>query len=713
MKRTTGIISAVLLSAALASCSMGVGTESESATKKSGTGISGYKTLEVSTEAELNAIDDSEVCKNTVIVKTQPDFDKGNFARLGATILGSFDMNGATFWHLEKAGGTVKLVAALQNTKGVYYAEHELKSSLPKNETAAAVSGAAKGTGAKNAASIAAVLNDPLTWGNFAHFETTNAIKAYSTYGVGTNTVYVVDIDTGVNKNHEDFHDDSGNSIVVRAKSAFAEDGTYLGDSSTFVDAGDNWDDGGHGTHTAGTIVARGNNGKGVAGVCWKNAKLLSYKCFSETSSSSGANWAVYGGFKDMVQWKSDNNITQTIPVNMSLGGSTAGAFEEEMVASALDHGFVICASMGNDGQNRSQFPAAYAGVIAVGAATAAGTKVDFSSMGKHCSVMGPGFDIYSTSNVGTNNYVDMSGTSMSCPFVTGTVAYLLTFNPNLKADQIKTLLEETAIDMETTGFDEDTGYGLVDVYAAAKRVNDGDIPASGSVYSSGTLKVSVTNTNSNYDSGLASYPDAVTAQPVYLYDSTGAYVTVGVTDTTAGVAAFKLLPPGTYTAKTSYCDTTKSVSVTLGSSSDVSAAISYDVPILRIQTVVNNQYDSGVTNADSIITVFDSDGTTIIKGPYDHGKLDSMAVAGLTSGNTYYVLIAPYNSSFGDYGLNIGFTVKDSVTTTTGRGSRANATDDDAYEDNDTIATATLITVGSDYAQYLGDKDYFKFVMP
>lgn len=572
MKKLIGFISSVvLLSAALASCSLGSAEDSSNATaKKSGTGIPGYYSLSVSSESELKAVSDLEVNKDYVIAKTVQTFDPAVFSSLGAEVAGSFTLNGAAYWHLKKAGGTVQLVSDLQKTSGVYYAEHELKSYLPENSpnAVAASSVSAALPQAKDAAAIAAVLDDPLTWGAFAHFETTNAIDAYTHFGFGTNTVYVVDIDTGINKTHEDFTDSSGNSIIERAKSAF--DGApgsfvYVGDSSNFVDAGDNWDDQAHGSHTAGTMVAVGNNGKGVAGVCWKNAKLISYKCFANGSSSSGCNWAVYGGFKDLVAWKTANSITQTIPVNMSLGGPFAGSFESEMIAYALNNGMVICASMGNEGQYSPNYPASYAGVIAVGAATSAGQRVPFSCMGKHCSVMGPGYNILSTSNGGSDAYEDMSGTSMSCPFVTGTVAYLLTFNPNLKADQIKAILEETAQDMGTTGFDEETGYGLVDVDAAAKLVKNGTIPDSGSKYSSGALKIAVSASGT-----------AVSGQPVYLYDSAGSYVATSLTNSVDGAAIFYLLPPGNYTAKTAYNGSTKSVPITQGSTGDAFTEIAF-----------------------------------------------------------------------------------------------------------------------------------------
>ena len=49
----------------------------------------------------------------------------------------------------------------------------------------------------------------------------------------------------------------------------------------------------------------------------------------------------------------------------------------------------------------------------------------------------------------------------------------MLQLNPRLGPKEIYRLLEETAIDMASPGFDFKTGYGLVDAYAAIQAVID------------------------------------------------------------------------------------------------------------------------------------------------------------------------------------------------------------------------------------------------
>ena len=464
------ILAALLAATAFSGCSLFTASGASAAGSRS---MAPYAMFEPADEAELAATAAAgEANAGYVIAKVVSGFDAARFTRYGATISGHFSLNGSEYYRLYKKGGAVKLVANLRHAAGVAYAQHELISRLPDDEASsdAAVDKAAS----RDAAAIAAFFNDPETWGRFGHFETTKAIEAYQAYGVGTTKVYVADIDTGINRTHEDFIDGNGDQIVEYAKSAFSSaDGgntfAFVGSGNPFVDVpeDEDWDEEGHGTHTAGTIAALGNNGKGVAGVAWKNVKLISYKCFSDAASSgSGSDWAVYGGLADLIAWKQTNSITQTIPVNMSLGSSFAGYFELDMINQALEENVMVVASMGNSGYNAPQYPAAYSGVLAVGATKADGSKVSFSTSGNFISVSAPGYNIYSTGNGASDTYLDMSGTSMAAPFVTGTVAYLLTFNPTLKPDQIRAIIETTAADIGVAGWDEDTGYGLVNVKA-------------------------------------------------------------------------------------------------------------------------------------------------------------------------------------------------------------------------------------------------------
>ena len=55
----------------------------------------------------------------------------------------------------------------------------------------------------------------------------------------------------------------------------------------------------------------------------------------------------------------------------------------------------------------------------------------------------------------------------MASPHVAGIVLLMKTLAPDLVLDDIRQILHDTAVDMETPGFDEATGYGRVDAHAA------------------------------------------------------------------------------------------------------------------------------------------------------------------------------------------------------------------------------------------------------
>lgn len=759
MRKLSILLVGAFLLAALAGCSFGTAAMSPQTLTSDPAVQAGYRTLFVQSGAqgELTLAADPAVMHGYFIAKTAVGFDKAIFERLGAVVGGSFDLNGATYWQLKKNAGLAKLVFDLRATRGVIWAEPELKASLPPNESAASATASILSRGV---AAESAVFNDPSAIADEYALEITKALDSYKPttdggngYGTGdgTHPIYVAQIDTGVNMKHFDFYDGvdgtgigngTGNSLIAYAKSAFAFTDTangkftWVGDGGTLVTIppGQNWDDVDHGTHTAGTIMAQGNNKIGSAGVAWKNTRLISYKCFCDNEVSgagSGADWSIYGSLKDLTDWwkVATNHPGQTtVPVNMSLGGSYAGNFELEMINYALANNVLPVVSMGNEGQTKAQYPASYSGVVAVGATNGRDEKVHFSSTGSWISVAAPGYDIVSTSNgenagpTGWNSATNpdvntgtvwMSGTSMAAPFVTGLVGYMLSFNPALTPDQIKAVLERTADDKGVPGFDDSFGYGRVNVDAAATAVRTGNVPAAGTAFVPTAIRVSITNTNANYSSGLATpYDKAVVGQLVTLYDQSGAAIALGNTNGTDGSVEFRLLKAGTYTIKTNYFGNYDEQTVTINGSGDQVVSFSFNVPILLVQTVPNlNWLDGASTAADTVITVYDSTGSNIVAGPFDQGTLDTLTVANLASG-VYYVNVAPYNSgSIGEYGLDVGFAAVASVNVAPSPARSENVDDADGNVD---VAHAKSITLDTPYAEYLGaNGEWFTFTMP
>jgi subtilisin family serine protease len=280
--------------------------------------------------------------------------------------------------------------------------------------------------------------------------------------GIFASGVTVAVIDTGINGEHEDF----GNRVIA---------GLNVITGNT-ISAGTNSDDIGHGTHVAGIIGAGGNNGKGIAGVAWK-VSLMPVKVFAPDVFTSSA--FISAG----IVYAVDNGADV---INMSLGGGVYSSVLNDAIHYAYDHNVAVIAAMGNDSRTKLNYPAALAGVISVGSTNGRDEVSYFSTRGKHISVAAPGESIYSLSNASNNEYVLMSGTSMATPFVSGLAALLVSRNPGITIDEMRSVLEESADPLiDGVPFDSSYGYGRVNVETALNTTP---------VDNFGSIKVSVTN---------------------------------------------------------------------------------------------------------------------------------------------------------------------------------------------------------------------------
>jgi serine protease len=234
-----------------------------------------------------------------------------------------------------------------------------------------------------------------------------------------------------------------------------------------------------HGTHVAGTIAARANNGIGVAGVAY-GAKIVPArvlgKCGGYTSDIA-----------DAIVWASGGTVTgvpanpnKARVLNLSLGGSgSCDTTTQNAINSARSRGAVVVVAAGNSNVNASTAnPANCAGVITVAAVGRSGGKASYSNYGANVDVAAPGGDngagILSTWNAGTStpagdNYGYMMGTSMATPHVAGVVALMLSANPNLTPDEVEARLKASARAFPAAC--SGCGAGIVNAAAAVNAV--------------------------------------------------------------------------------------------------------------------------------------------------------------------------------------------------------------------------------------------------
>lgn len=221
-------------------------------------------------------------------------------------------------------------------------------------------------------------------------------------------------------------------------------------------------DDVGHGTHVAGIAAAIANNNEGIAGLAPK-AKILPVKVLGD---GSGTAASIAAG----IIWAADQGADV---INMSLGMYQTADVLGEAVQYALSKNVVVVATMGNDNVERKRYPAAYPGVIAVGSTDQADKKSTFSNYGDWISVAAPGTAIFSTfptypvSISGTAGYASLSGTSMAAPLVTGLVGLIRSQKKGLAPAEVKAILEKSADDLGTAGFDKQFGHGRINALKA------------------------------------------------------------------------------------------------------------------------------------------------------------------------------------------------------------------------------------------------------
>ncbi|MGH7594430.1 MAG: S8 family serine peptidase [Gemmatimonadales bacterium] len=209
---------------------------------------------------------------------------------------------------------------------------------------------------------------------------------------------------------------------------------------------------GGHGTHVAGTVGAK-LDGQGVVGVA-PGVSLYALKVFQDMSGSCLA-WE--SNQIAALNWAATNGIRV---VNISIGNSSYNPIYQNAITSAIAAGVTVVASAGNNSGGAVVYPGAYAGVIAVGALDQGNTPASYESVGPQMWIAAPGTNILSTLPGGTTGF--KSGTSMAAPHVVGVAALLLQANPTWTPAQVQAAIKASAIDLGAPGFDNSTGWGLV-----------------------------------------------------------------------------------------------------------------------------------------------------------------------------------------------------------------------------------------------------------
>lgn len=283
----------------------------------------------------------------------------------------------------------------------------------------------------------------------------------------GSSDVVVADIDTGMRYTHADLAanvwtnpGEINMNGVDDDNNGFIDD--YYGWDFRFNDA-DPIDENGHGTHTAGTIGAVGNNMIGVVGVNW-TVRLMTIKIYSAGGADSTSAMLI-AAYQYVTMMKNRGiNIRVT---NNSYGSCPEACGYDQATRDALDAlgeaGVLNVFAAGNSGINNDitpHYPSSYTlpTILSVGGSTSTDSRIyNFGAVS--VDLAAPASGIRSTTWTSNTSYGNLSGTSMATPHVAGAAALLAAHNPSLSAASLKASLMNTVDQLPAfTGFNKTGG---------------------------------------------------------------------------------------------------------------------------------------------------------------------------------------------------------------------------------------------------------------
>ncbi len=326
----------------------------------------------------------------------------------------------------------------------------------------------------------------------------------------GKPNVIVCVVDGGVDFDHEDLKDNmhvneaelNGTEGVDDDENGYVDDiygYNFVSYSANIVP-----DSHGHGTHVAGTVAARNNNGIGVCGVAGGDGtpdsgiRLISSQIFEGNRGGNAEEAMKYGADNGAVICQNSwgypyasgvRTISASLKEAIDYFIKYAGCDNDgnQLPDSPMKGGVVIFAA-GNDNVEFTAVPASYDKVVAVTSMAPNFKKAYYSTYGTWADIMAPGGDQHFSkgevlSTLPNDRYGYMQGTSMACPHVSGIAALIASkfgcpgfTNKDLKKSLI-TGLRPFNIDKNNPQYVGKLGAGYIDAYAVLAKGEDNVAP--------------------------------------------------------------------------------------------------------------------------------------------------------------------------------------------------------------------------------------------
>jgi subtilisin family serine protease len=233
-----------------------------------------------------------------------------------------------------------------------------------------------------------------------------DAPEAWDLVNPSAQKVIVAVIDTGVDYTHEDLSANMWtNDQELYGTVGVDDDGNGWVDDIYGIDAinddGDPYDDHYHGTHVAGTIAAVTDNGVGISGVTWNQAKIMALKFLGSNGSGATSDAVTCIDYLLEMNQRSENNI---VVINASWGSTSSSETLKQALEEASSAGIIMSAAAGNDNNDcdgeQKHYPSSLdvPNVISVGATDQDDKLAYFSNYGaSEVDIAAPGVNILST----------------------------------------------------------------------------------------------------------------------------------------------------------------------------------------------------------------------------------------------------------------------------------------------------------------------------
>jgi len=254
-----------------------------------------------------------------------------------------------------------------------------------------------------------------------------NLVPAWRTFKKKKDIVVAV-IDTGIDPNHPFL---SQNIYVNNGKASTKNYGIDF--SKNRKNAGEPFDNHGHGTHVSGIIKS-----------VYPNVKILSLKYYNPKASGQDNLDSTI----DALRYAVEQNVDV---INYSGGGPEPALEELKILKEAERKGILVVAAAGNEESNidirsNAYYPASYGlkNIITVTAHNKQLQMLNSSNWGKKSvDISAPGYRIRSALPKGRSGY--LTGTSQATAFVSGAAALIMSQYPELSTQEVKEVIKQSA----------------------------------------------------------------------------------------------------------------------------------------------------------------------------------------------------------------------------------------------------------------------------